>query len=109
VCSSDLKNVQDFRSYLSPWQGQPTTPPAVAVQSDGAGLLSVAASWNGATQVASWRVIAGSSPTTLVPVLTAPRAGFETAMRVSTTAAYVAVQALDGSGAVLGASPAVRS
>jgi len=103
------KNVQNFRSYLSPWSALPTTSPAVAVQSAGAGKLSVAASWNGATAVASWRVLAGSSPSALVAVATVPKAGFETSIPVSTGAPYVAVQALDGSGTVLGTSPAVKS
>ncbi|HEY7829475.1 MAG TPA: arylsulfotransferase family protein [Solirubrobacteraceae bacterium] len=103
------KNVQNFRSYLSPWSGQPTTAPALAVQSAGAGKLSVFASWNGATAVASWRVLAGSSAGALAPVGAAPRAGFETSIQISSSAAYVAVQALDGSGAVLGTSPTVKS
>ena len=37
-------------------------PPSLVVQPDGAGTLTVAASWNGATEVASWRVLAGASP-----------------------------------------------
>ncbi len=60
----------------------------------------VYASWNGATEVASWRVLAGSSPTSLAPVSSAARTGFETAISLSrrraASAAYVAVQALDG-------------
>jgi hypothetical protein len=103
------KNVQNFRSYLSPWSGQPTTAPAVAVQAAGAGKLSVAASWNGATAVASWRVLAGSSAGALAPVGAAPKAGFETSIQVSSSAPYVAVQALDSSGAVLGTSPTVKN
>ncbi len=97
------KNVQDFRTYLAPWQGQPTTPPAIAVTRDGAGL-TVRASWNGATQVASWQVLAGPSGA-LAPVATAPKRGFETAIHISTAAPDVAVRALGASGAVLGSSP----
>jgi hypothetical protein len=103
------KNVQDFRSYISSWSGQPTTSPSVvAAQATGKGTISVATSWNGATDVASWRVLAGSSPTALTPVATAPRAGFETSIPVASAAPYVAVQALDGSGAVLGISPTIK-
>ena len=54
------KNVQDFRTYLSPWSGHPHSSPALAV-SPGSGSLTAYASWNGATEVASWRVLAGSS------------------------------------------------
>ncbi len=102
------KNVQDFRTYLSPWSGQPTSPPAVAAQTTSAGV-SVEASWNGATDVASWQVLAGSSPTSLVPVASAPRQGFETTIALSggVAAQYVAVRALGSSGQTLGSSAAV--
>ena len=102
------RNVQDFRSYLSPWSAQPSTPPALAVRpGTTAGTLSVAASWNGATEVASWRVLAGSTPTSLAAVANAAKTGFETVVQVP-KAGYVAVQALAASGAVLGTSGAVK-
>jgi hypothetical protein len=70
----------------------------------------VYASWNGATEVASWRVLAGSSPAALRPAASAPRSGFETAIAVAgaPAGAYVAVQALDAAGTVLASSRAVR-
>ena len=67
-------NVQNFNTFLSPWSGRPTTPPSLAVQPSGAGTVSVAASWNGATEVASWRVLAGSSPSSLTSVASAAKA-----------------------------------
>jgi hypothetical protein len=100
------KNVQDFRSYLSPWSGQPSDAPSIAAQT-GAGAVTVEASWNGATAIASWRVLAGPSASALAPVASAPKSGFETTISAPTTAPYVAVQALDGAGAVLGTSPAI--
>ena len=96
------KNVQDFRTYLAPWQGQPTTVPAVAVARSGAGL-TVHVSWNGATGVASWQVLAGPFGA-LAPVVTVPKQGFETAIQVGSTGPDVAVRALSASGAVLGTS-----
>ena len=48
------KNVQSFRTYLQPWSAQAPGVPAVAVSG-----YSVAVSWNGATNVASWRVLGG--------------------------------------------------
>ena len=68
------------------------------------------ASWNGATDVASWRVLAGPSPSSLAPVATSPRTGFETAIPLpgATAPGYAQVQALDGSGAVIGVSAAVK-
>ncbi len=108
------KNVQDFRTYLFPWSGQPTTAPAIAVQAAGAGA-SVYASWNGATDVASWQVVqepAGgggppSSPEALTPLATAARSGFQTTIPVSASAGTeIAVRALSATGQVLGTSAA---
>lgn len=103
------KNVQSFRTYLSPWSGHPASPPSLAVQSRGADTLTVAASWNGATEVASWQVLAGASPTSLAPVASAPRSGFQTSIAVTPKPAYVAVQALSASGAVIGSSPTIKA
>jgi hypothetical protein len=97
------KNVQSFRTYLSPWSAQAPGVPAVAVNGS-----SVAVSWNGATNVASWRVLGGSSASALTPVASGARTGFQTAISVPTSAAYVAVQALDPSGAVLGTSHTIK-
>jgi hypothetical protein len=100
------RNVQDFRTYLSPWSATPTTAPALAVQAGtgGAGTATVEASWNGATAVASWQVLAGASPESLAPVATAPHQGFETTIHVSTTEPDLAVRALSASGQALGVS-----
>ncbi len=102
------KNVQDFRTYLSPWSATPATRPALLAKAAGAGALSVAVSWNGATQVASWRVLAGASATALAPAATAAKHGFQTTIAVPSAGPYVAVQALDASGAVLATSPTVK-
>ena len=97
--------VQDFRTYLAPWSGQPTTPPAIAVQA-AAGGASVQASWNGATGVASWQVLAGPSAAALTPLLSVPRQGFQTTIRVSAAGPDFAVRALGSAGQVLGTSTA---
>jgi hypothetical protein len=68
----------------------------------------VYASWNGDTRTASWRVLAGSSPQQLATVAAGPRAGFETAITTPGPERYVAVAALDVSGAVIGVSPTIR-
>ncbi len=103
------KNVQNFRTYLSPWSGHPTSPPALAVQSHGAGAVTLAASWNGATEVASWQVLAGASPTSLTVAASAPKRGFQTSIALAPTPAYLAVQALNAAGAVIGRSPTVKA
>jgi hypothetical protein len=65
------------------------------------------ASWNGATDVARWQLLAGSAPDRLVPVSTAAKAGFETAIRAKSSQRYIAVRALSVSGRVLGTSKLV--
>ena len=81
-------NVQDFRTYLAPWSGQPETSPAIAAKRSGAGV-TVSTSWNGATSVASWQIFAGSSPTLLVPVMSMPKSGFQSTATVVTSAPYL--------------------
>jgi hypothetical protein len=102
---------QSYRTYRFPWIGTPQSAPAIAAGAGGRGSDTVYASWNGATQVASWRVLAGQSPQQLAPVSAAPRSGFETAIAtpggVGPTT-YVAVQALEASGAVLGTSRTIK-
>jgi hypothetical protein len=100
--------IESYRSFRFNWTGTPAHPPAFALQhTSGAGGV-VYASWNGATQVASWRVLSGRTGRTLRAVAEAPRSGFETAVTVPahTLGAVVAVQALDSAGAVIGTAPA---
>lgn len=101
------KNVQDFRTYLAPWSATAPGRPSLSAKTAG-GAATVAASWNGATSVASWRVLAGASSGSLAAVATAAKAGFETKLKASTAGPYFAVQALDGSGNVLGTSATVK-
>jgi hypothetical protein len=102
------RNVQNFRTYLSPWSAGPASPPGLAVQPNGAGAATVFASWNGATEVASWQVLAGASPASLTPVVSAPKRGFQTSIALASTPPYLAVQALDAASAVIGRSPTIR-
>jgi hypothetical protein len=102
------KSVQDFRTYLGPWSGQPTAPPAVVAVPGEAGTISVSASWNGASEVASWQVLAGSSPSALAPVATIAKSGFQTTIAVSSPGPYVQVQALNAAGGAIGTSAAVK-
>jgi hypothetical protein len=94
-----------YRTYLLPWSGQPdpaVTPPRLAVTSTRRGV-DVYASWNGATDVSWWRLLAGTTPTALRSVATPRRSGFETKISIGKYK-YVAVQALDGSKHLLGQS-----
>jgi hypothetical protein len=91
-----------YRTLRFAWSAQPRTSPALAITRHGAsGALRLYASWNGATDVASWRILAGSAPDALAAVSRAPSAGFETALAAPAKAAYVAVEALAANGHVL--------
>ncbi len=102
------KNVQDFRTYLSPWSGQAPGVPSVVATPGSGGTIAVSVSWNGATEVASWQVLAGASPSALAPVATAAKTGFQTSIAAPGAGPYVAVQALDSAGTVIGTSATVK-
>ena len=49
-----------YRAFRFPWSGRPLSPPAVLASLNDTGEETIVhASWNGATDVASWRVLAG--------------------------------------------------
>jgi hypothetical protein len=97
-----------YRAYRFPWSATPPGRPAVATAKGRGGLKTIYASWNGATGVASWQVLAGNERNRLEPV-DEPQAttGFETILRAETNEDFIAVQAFDSVGKVLGTSAAV--
>ena len=98
-----------YRAFRFPWSGQPASPPAlIASLNDTSEETIVHASWNGATDVAAWRVLAGNSPGSLSAQATIPAVGFESSTTLPKRYASVAVQALGSSGQVLATSKAVR-
>nr|MBA2712983.1 ArsR family transcriptional regulator [Rubrobacteraceae bacterium] len=99
---------QSYRAFRLPWSGRPDEDPAVAAEKGKGDRVTVYASWNGATGVAAWQVLAGAGPGKLEPLGSGPWKGFETAITVSTDEPYVAVRAEDSSGRVLGTSEAVK-
>jgi len=100
------ESITSYRSYRSAWVGRPLDAPAVA-GTPGNGVTSVYACWNGATEVTGWRVLAGPDAQHVAPVLDAPKSGFETRIDVGGAQPFVAVQALDAGGNVLGTSATV--
>ncbi|HYM90753.1 MAG TPA: arylsulfotransferase family protein, partial [bacterium] len=101
-------HTQSYRSFRFPWTGTPAHPPSFVLQPAAGRRATVYASWNGATLVSAWRVLAGPTAAGLRPVAQAPRGGFETAIPLpaGTAGPYVAVQALGAGGQVLGVSAA---
>ena len=97
-----------YRAYRFPWSAMPSWRPAIATAKGRGGLKTIYASWNGATGVASWQVLAGDDQNRLESV-GEPQAttGFETILRADTNEDFIAVQALEAGGTVLGTSAAV--
>ncbi|MGO9487463.1 MAG: hypothetical protein ACLQBB_00365, partial [Solirubrobacteraceae bacterium] len=99
-----------YRAFRFPWAGRPQTPPAVlASLNDTAEETIVHASWNGATGVASWRILAGRAVGSLSAQATIPSQGFESSVTLPRRYEYVQVQALDSAGRVLGSSSTSRT
>jgi hypothetical protein len=94
-----------YRATLEPqWVGTPYYPPSGAARVSG-GKTTVYASWNGDTQLAGWRVLAGPSAGALKPLTTVGKAGFETAIPIKQAGVRVfRVQAVDSTGKILGTS-----
>jgi hypothetical protein len=105
-----------YRVYRLLWTGRPATTPDVVArpleESDaGAGEddevdvgdVEVFVSWNGATEVAEWRITDADAADGEAPLATVPRSGFETRVVVGDVDTVV-VEALDADGQVLGTS-----
>ncbi|MGH9228954.1 MAG: arylsulfotransferase family protein [Acidimicrobiales bacterium] len=123
VFDATFTPADSYRAYRFEWEGQPAEPPDVVVTAlddggsgggsgeeagsgDGDRPLEVAMSWNGATAVTTWRVLAGEDADDLAPVAEVRKDGFETTTRIE-RAAVVAVEALDSSGEVLDRSDTI--
>ncbi|HCM49018.1 MAG TPA: hypothetical protein DIS91_00520, partial [Microbacterium sp.] len=90
------------------WSASPATPPDAQLVEDGRSA-SVFASWNGATEVASWLLVTGPDEASAVEIARAPRERFETEIPIpagATLGAYVGVRAMDAAGEVIGGGAA---
>jgi hypothetical protein len=90
--------VESFRAAIARWRGRPTTPPSLVASGGG-----LAVSWNGATEVAGWRLLTGATPGALRVQATVPRSGFQTSLPAP-AGSYAVAQALDAAGQVIGSS-----
>jgi hypothetical protein len=96
-----------YRVYRETWSGQPSSPPAIAARTSG-GATAVYASWNGATDVASWQLLIGASSAHMSVSSVTPKSGFQTTIPAPAAALYQ-VRALSSSGSVLATSAAVAA
>ena len=98
---------ESYRAFRLPWTGLPAEAPAIALTHHGRELTAYA-SWNGATEVHTWQLLAGASAGALQAVTSTRSRGFESVLRTATTAgSHFAVQALDATGSPLGQSRTV--
>jgi hypothetical protein len=92
-----------YRTYIQNWVGTPFFPPTGAVRKAGR-RTTVYASWDGATKVVGWRVVAGSDVKHLSLVASKAKTSFETAISVTRSYNVFKVQAVDAKGHVIGTS-----
>jgi EmrB/QacA subfamily drug resistance transporter len=85
------------------WVGKPLTLPRAVARPAG-DRTKIYVSWNGATEVARWRVLAEGPGGRFRQLLTAPKRGFQSVMLVSSRARRFKVEALDSAGRVLRSS-----
>jgi Arylsulfotransferase (ASST) len=93
-----------YRAFRFPWSGRPLSRPTLAASLNNVGETVVHMSWNGATNVDSWRVLDGKHSGSLVTLTAIPATGFESSATLLENYTYVVVQALDSAGHVLGTS-----
>lgn len=104
--------VETYRAFMFDWSATPPVSELALVVLNGAGSGNFVAfaSWNGATEVASWQLSAGPSSTSLSPVAVAAKDGFETPIAITYSGAKAfRVAALNGIGQVIGTSGVVSA
>jgi hypothetical protein len=94
-----IKGADSYRAYRFEWHGRPTERPTVVARKSGSGRVTVYASWNGATDVSRWQILAGTTSAELKPLRTVNRIGFETAIELKTDTKFFGVRALGAAGA----------
>jgi hypothetical protein len=99
-----------YRWFKSPWQATPATPPALVAQTQGE-TPRLFFSWNGATDVGSYRIEAGKTPDQFDALMQLPKTGFETSTALSgdqLNYCYYKVVAVDTNGADMRESNVVQ-
>ena len=105
--ASTLTAAVSYRTYRGEWTGTPPNRPVLAVVPKGSGV-DLFVSWNGATEVARWRVSGGTTRKKAKAIHTVRRTGFETRIHVPSPPPVVYVSALDAEGNELATSHVAR-
>jgi Arylsulfotransferase (ASST) len=99
---------ETYRAFRFPWSGQPADAPAVVAEPGADDEVTIYVSWNGATEVATWQVLAGADQDKLEPLGSVPWKGFETVITLRITDPCVGLKAMNGSGKVLATTKAIK-
>jgi hypothetical protein len=98
-----------YRGYRFQWTSHPDTLPTAIAQHAGRRKTTVHAIWNGATEVARWRILAGRSAAKLSPVRTVAWNGLDTTTKVGGVPKELQIVALDARGSVIAMSKPIRT
>jgi hypothetical protein len=75
-----------YRVFRFPWVGRPSWPPVLALK-ESAGRVILSFSWNGATEIGSYRVLGGATTQPNSIITMKERTGFETSLDVTEASA----------------------
>ncbi|OCT53951.1 Arylsulfotransferase [Cladophialophora carrionii] len=104
----DFGLVKSYRVFKRPWVGRPNTVPDVKVKS---GRMYV--SWNGATEVSSWRLERAGARDAhddeFVTIQELERDGFETSFGLDKVGGFVRIAALDSARTAMAYSAVVKA
>jgi hypothetical protein len=92
-----------YRAYRVPWSGLGAGNPALVTERTPNGSNAYV-SWNGDTRVSRWVALTGTSPSTLSPIGSVARTGFETALRLSRSVTTLALHGVDDAGRIVGST-----
>lgn len=101
--------LQNYRAWKYPWTATPTDDPVILPYAQNcSGELYAYVSWNGATEVASWRFTKGETQSLVggsgTGTTTVNKTNFESMADLGPFAPYVLAEALDVNGIVIGTS-----
>lgn len=91
-----------YRGYRIAWNATPDRPLDYVLDDAPDGYLTCYVSWNGATEVSGWQVIAGPTVDAAEVVAIASKTTFETELAGVPISAYMEAQALNATGQIIG-------
>jgi len=100
------EDYQSYRAFRMPWTGLPAEAPALALKA-GSGKVTAYASWNGATDVHHWSLLAGAQQEDLDVVSETASRDFESVLHTRATGPWFVAQAIHDNGQTLGRSAPV--